>query len=287
MTQTHQLPPVPYGAPAEAANFTNLRIGHSHVWGDGANATRLAHLNARLEQLDGLILTTFTVSATYSSGWDGDYETSVEQRAIVWDAAAGEAKLMTLMVWNGQSHLNPHMKSPFVPNAAEAVQKAYAEWYAKTYLPKAADESATKQVMRDESKAQESLNRLTGEIRRGDMVMVVAGRKYAHGLVGKAFWSGQDNYGNLKYGVALSDRKDPVTGKNADVMWIAASNIEKLPQGVEAEEAERLKARVEETKSAGYKARLTSEFIAQYAETGSDTGSFHWHPMDFALPSNA
>lgn len=287
MTHTHQLPPVPYGAPADAAVFSTLRIGHSHVWGPEADATRLAHLNARLEQLDGLVLKTFTVAATYSGGWDGDSETSVEQRAIVWDAAAGEAKLMTLMTWNQQSHLNPHMKSPFVPNASEAVQKAYAEWYGKTYLPKAAADSAMKQAKKDESKAQESLYRLTGEIRRGDMVMVVAGRKHAHGLVGKTFWSGQDNFGNLKYGVALSDQKDPVTGKNADVMWIAARNVEKLPQGTEAQEVERLKAVVEDTKSAAYTARLSSEFMTQHAEPGSDTGSFRWHPMDFALPSNA
>lgn len=286
MTNSHHLPPVPYGAPAEAANYAGLRIGHSYVWGDGATATRLSHLNARLEQLDGLILKTFTMAVTYTGGFDMETETQVEQRAVVWDAAAGEAKLMTLMVWDLRSHLDPYMKSPFVPNASEAVQKAYVEWYAKTYLPKTAAESATTQAMRDESKVQDSLNRLSGEIRRGDMVMVVAGRKYAHGLVGKTFWSGHDNYGNLKYGVALSDRKD-VNGKNADVMWIAASNVEKLAQGVEAEEIERLKARVEETKSAGYKARLTSEFIAQYAETGSYTGSFHWHPIDFALPSNA
>jgi hypothetical protein len=62
-------------------------------------------------------------------------------------------------------------------------------------------------------------------VKRGTVVTVVRGRKFPKGLTGKVFWMGEDRFGGLKLGVAMSERKD-AQGRNVDVMWIASGNVE-------------------------------------------------------------
>ncbi len=63
-----------------------------------------------------------------------------------------------------------------------------------------------------------------GDIRKGDRVRVVKGRKVPKGTEGTAFWIGSNHYGT-SVGVALSDRKDD-RGRFADVQFIAWANLE-------------------------------------------------------------
>lgn len=74
---------------------------------------------------------------------------------------------------------------------------------------------------------------------KGRMVKVVKGRKIALGTTGFVFWTGIDNYGNTKLGIATSTRKTVQPGKKyasfVDVVWCAASNCEALVDQTDAQ----------------------------------------------------
>lgn len=59
---------------------------------------------------------------------------------------------------------------------------------------------------------------------RGKWVEVYKGRKVKKGTKGYVFWEGVDNWGNVKVGIAVSERKDS-RGRFADVEWTAMSNV--------------------------------------------------------------
>lgn len=73
---------------------------------------------------------------------------------------------------------------------------------------------------------------------KGRMVEVVKGRKVAIGTTGFVFWSGHDNYGNLKIGIATSPEKRAVPGKKyasfTNVVFTAASNCVALADQTQA-----------------------------------------------------
>lgn len=74
---------------------------------------------------------------------------------------------------------------------------------------------------------------------KGRMVKVVKGRKIPLGTTGFVFWTGYDNYGNTKLGIATSNNKAVQPGKKyasfTDVVWVTASNCEALADQTEAQ----------------------------------------------------
>jgi hypothetical protein len=74
---------------------------------------------------------------------------------------------------------------------------------------------------------------------KGRMVKVYKGRKVPVGTIGYVFWEGIDGYGNLKIGIATSNRKAIQPGKKyasfVDVVWVAASNCEALADQTDAQ----------------------------------------------------
>lgn len=74
---------------------------------------------------------------------------------------------------------------------------------------------------------------------KGRMVKVFKGRKVPVGTTGFVFWTGIDNYGNTKLGIATSTRKTVQPGKKyasfVDVVWCAASNCEALVDQTDAQ----------------------------------------------------
>lgn len=274
--------PIPYGTPAQALSSRAMSVGYSPEYGEGAKERTLAKMEYLLKQLDGLILKTFAYSQTHTS-FDGDSDSSMEQRAVVWDPKEQKAKMLVLLTWGSRYGIDKDMFSPFTANATPETAAAYAAWYKGTYLPEVAKAHAERTALQQGTKANDALYRLTSEIHRGDTVVVVKGRKFARGLVGRTFWSGQDNFGNMKFGVALSDRKDP-SGKNSDVMWIAASNVEKVLTGTAADEAQALRAKIAEYATQAYKDSLAAQFTTEYAEPLSMTDAMPWAQLTFNLP---
>lgn len=101
-------------------------------------------------------------------------------------------------------------------------------------------------VMAQNNQAQEAAQRAaqqaqTEEMARptkGRVVEVYKGRKVPVGTVGLVFWTGIDNYGNAKVGIATSNRTAMRPGSRfasfVDVVWTAASNCRALPNQEQA-----------------------------------------------------
>lgn len=64
---------------------------------------------------------------------------------------------------------------------------------------------------------------------KGKFVEVVKGRKVPRGTKGLVFWTGHDNWGNVKVGIATSPNKNS-RGHWVDVVWTASSNCKVLQQ---------------------------------------------------------
>jgi hypothetical protein len=77
----------------------------------------------------------------------------------------------------------------------------------------------------DERERKTYIERTT--VSNGKWVVVDKGRKVPKGTKGIVFWSGIDNWGNLKVGIATTPRKD-ARNRYADVVWCAASNCKIL-----------------------------------------------------------
>lgn len=101
-------------------------------------------------------------------------------------------------------------------------------------------------VLRQEQQAQEAAQQAaqaaqTEEMARpvkGRIVEVYKGRKVPVGTVGLVFWTGIDNYGNAKVGIATTNRKEVRPGSRfasfVDVVWTAASNCRAVPNQEQA-----------------------------------------------------
>ena len=73
---------------------------------------------------------------------------------------------------------------------------------------------------------------------KGRIVEVYKGRKVPVGTVGLVFWTGIDNYGNAKVGIATTNRTAMRPGSRfasfVDVVWTAASNCRAIPNQEQA-----------------------------------------------------
>lgn len=196
------------------------------------------------------------------SHWD-DYGVYSHVRLIVWNPAKGQAEQYVVY---SRPYRYDSIPSPFEVDASPEYQAAYAKWYAETYLPPIVAQSAKWDVGVESRKLSERIGSIQSDIQRGSLVTVVRGRKYAHGLTGKAFWMGQDKFGGTKVGVALSDRKDG-QGRNADVMWIALGNLSKVLSPEEQSEVNELEARIKGIMAS--EAERAAHYTAQYAVPGS------------------
>jgi len=111
-----------------------------------------------------------------------------------------------------------------------------------TYHYVSGEVDATEEVLekyrklREEAFYQERARKIqsdAGVINKGDIVKVVRGRSGV-GEIGKIFWEGESKWGR-KFGIATSEvkvEKQLANGKvvmgNRDVVWTAASNVQKL-----------------------------------------------------------
>lgn len=117
-----------------------------------------------------------------------------------------------------------------IVDALPEVQAAFVAYEAaKAKATKAAREEATRKRLEAEAKSPD----------KGRMVKVFKGRKVPIGTTGFVFWTGFDGYGNLKIGIATSNRKAVQPGKKyasfVDVVWCAANNCEALADQSEAQ----------------------------------------------------
>jgi hypothetical protein len=107
------------------------------------------------------------------------------------------------------------------------------------------------------------IDRVVKEPKMGRKVKVVRGRKVKPGTEGVVFWR-RDG----RVGLALSDRRDPNTGRNLDVAWVDEVYCEALPDGNSDVEVE---ARIEASRQ---DFRATKEKIkaAIAAKSGGPSG---------------
>ena len=176
--------------------------------------------------------------------WDvslmDDYRHGWSIMGLVWNAAKGKPEVTTIQSREGAYGIR-EIVTPWSADATPEIQAAYAKWVMKEFVPLYAlrkGTDAASAVIKDAYTAWKDYADTVSRVGRNDIVMVVKGRKFAHGLTGKAFWRGESNYGGFKLGVALTDRKD-AKGRNTDVMWISESNVERV---LSAEEKTQLKS---------------------------------------------
>lgn len=204
----------------------------------------------------GLVIALFARTWEFKGFDDYRYGTALD--AIIWNPVKGRAEITNLKT--NENHGGSTFSTPWQVDATPYVMAQFTEWMRKEFVPKYATETANAEVMAAQTKANFAFSEFwksVSRINRNDTVTVVSGRKYAHGLTGKMFWSGRDNYGNQKLGVALSDRKDS-QGRNMDVMWIAQSNVEKVQSGQVKEQLSNMQAEIETYNSDSYKISIVA-----------------------------
>lgn len=64
---------------------------------------------------------------------------------------------------------------------------------------------------------------------KGRVVQVNRGRKVPKGTVGWVFWVGGDD--SERVGLALSNKRDPQSGRLTEVAWVNAAHCDALPEG--------------------------------------------------------
>lgn len=224
-------------------------------------ASMQAELAQFMETFKGRVLD--LIASNGDVAYFDDYRVFSNLRAIVWNPVTGQAEQRIVLSLDGQYS---SVASPIVVDATPEYQAAYAKWYAETYLPPIVAAKAKADVESEVRKVSDRIASIEDEIQRGSIVTVVRGRKYAHGLTGKAFWIGQDKFGGTKVGVAMSDRRDS-SGRNEDVMWIAMSNLSKVLSPEEQGEVNALGARINGIKAT--EAERAARYTAQYAVPGS------------------
>lgn len=225
------------------------------------SASEQTELTKYMEAFKGRVLGLVGESGDWS--YYDDYGVYSHVRVIVWNPAKGQAE--QVVVYSRPYSYNS-ISSPFQVDASPEYQAAYAKWYAETYLPPVVAAKAKADVQSETRKLDERIDSIQNEVKRGSLVTVVRGRKYAHGLTGKAFWMGEDRFGGTKVGVALSDRKDG-QGRNADVMWIAMTNLSKVLSPEEQGEVNTLRAAIKGIEAT--EADRAAKYAAQYAVPGS------------------
>lgn len=206
-----------------------------------------------------------------------DYHPHTNLLALVWDAVEQAPRFVHLASVSNE-YPEGTLSVPFdaTPDATPEVRKAYDTYLRTKAAPTLAKWRAESKCRKWESDTLTALNGLSTPTARGTTLKVVAGRKHPKGLVGKVFWTGTDSYGTEKVGLATSDRKDPATGRNLDVIFIAVRNCEAVLEGDAAIEAARLSALLAR-KDEFLKAATARELAAIVAEI--DAGTFS--------PSNA
>lgn len=249
---------------------TNKTIPHRFVpLSEIKNETERAEFERLLKALSGRILSVYAESGE-TRGFD-DWWSYANVVAIVWNPEKGAAERITVKSVPGDWD---RMASPFAPDASPEIQEAYAKWYAETYLPKNAAFQSKFQVEQRTNELTRQVSQIETNIGRGTIAMVTRGRKVAHGITGKVFWMGPDNYGNVKAGLALTDRKDE-RGRNTDVVWINSANLTKVLSSEEQAMIGELNAQMSEA-STTLKASVEAKFMKEYEAVGS-----HYSTMEY------
>lgn len=228
-------------------------------------AATLPEWRKTLAATDGLIIH-IAVTETCERYHDGDSTHITNVEAVVWHPVLGKATRKVLH-WQPSTG-SPTIRTPFSVNATPEVLEAYTKWYTEQFLPAAEAEYVKAQVSARTHKVECAIDEIRSTIRRGDVVTVARGRKYAKGLTGKVFWLGQDNYGNTKAGIATSDRRD-VSGRNLDVAWVALANLDKTPTGGDAARIGELQAELALIGTKAFQDTLRGDIARKYSVVGS------------------
>jgi hypothetical protein len=238
--------------------FDGTRLtDNTHSVGFGSTAVTLA--------LTGHILALGTTSDE-GKVFD-DYHPYTNLSAIVWSPSEGRVHGVSLASISSEAPRG-ELRVPFdpTPDATPEVRQAYDAYVRGTIVPRIGQRRAELKCSEWENNTLGAINAITDTPVRGGTYRVVKGRKHPKGLTGTLFWTGTDNYGTLKYGLATSDRKDPATGRNADVIFIAAANVEPVLNAEKDAEVKRLSAllaRKDEFLKAAI-ARETATALAEY-----------------------
>ena len=147
-------------------------------------------------------------------------QTSERIMSDVWDTATWvivfnpntcgfERKFISYM-WEQRNNNELHF---YNVDASEDIKEIFQIWNVGKQLQNAFREYDNREQVKHE-------DRITPN--NGKWVTVVKGRKVPVGTKGLVFWTGTDNYGNTKVGIATTSRK--VSNRYADVVWTAASN---------------------------------------------------------------
>lgn len=118
--------------------------------------------------------------------------------------------------------------TPLAITTDDAVLGAWREHFMDTIVPARAHFLACEQLGKRREQIENDIRAIEypSEVRRGETWVVVKGRKFAHGTVGKVFWVGTNRWGTSA-GIATSDRRD-AQGRNLDAIFVSTSNLRKV-----------------------------------------------------------
>lgn len=106
-------------------------------------------------------------------------------------------------------------------DATPEVMEAYSAWK----LGEKLGQNYARAISLYDRRQEEEISARKNPAVRGRYVRVSRGRKVPIGTEGLVFWTGEDNYGNIKIGIATSTREDS-RGRFVDVVWTAAKNCD-------------------------------------------------------------
>lgn len=109
---------------------------------------------------------------------------------------------------------------------------------------------------------------------KGAKYKFVRGRKVPLGTTGTLFWYGTNQYGD-SWGIALSDAKDPNTGRYTDVVFTKPSNLERVVDAAVQAELDGIAVKKANVGSVGREAavkKYAEEIVRYAAEWGVPMG---------------
>lgn len=176
--------------------------------------------------------------AHWDSGWPDSYLLYATYR----DPATGK------WVENLMRTSDTGIVTPLRVTECPTTIEAWNQYWTNTILPARAGYMASQQLhkMRERIDAAISSIEFPSEVRRGQTWVVVRGRKFPHGTVGKVFWVGTNKWGTSA-GLATSDRVDPSTGRNLDAIFVSTGNLRLVLDDQQEAEVVRLREQLAAT----------------------------------------